>query len=495
MPQTIMIILSAILTGLAHQPLGLGWLAWFSLIPFIFGIQKICSFKDHLKLGFTWGFFYNLTIIFWIAQNLGTSLTIGIISMFSAVILFAMNTILIMLVFYFIKRRVGQFSYLLLPLIWVSIEYIRSFGALANPWISLANTQIDFLTLIQNAEYTGIYGISFWLVLLNLLGYEWYREKNKKSAFSWLVVFCLPWVTGLIIMPVPVTNIQDSIDVTIVQPNLHLSEKRQQGATPKNINNLLKLSFSDNYEKDRLVIWPETSTISYLLQNGGRYLNQIQRLLSITDSELLTGLPLYKADHEGKNLFYNSIAHIKADTVSNVYDKIHLVPMGEYIPLSAIFPSLKKLNLGQANFEHGNEYTIFEYKGHKLAGMVCLESTFPQLNRQFVKNGAEVLFYVVNDGWYETPPEPQQHARQTVFRAIEFRRPILRCANTGISQIVDASGNIRYQTQLNQSEVIRASVVPNSALTFYTKFGDVFAWVNILIIMVFLGRGKSKKYE
>jgi len=490
-----MVILSAILTGLSQQPLGLGWLAWFSLIPFIFGIQNICSFKEHLKLGFTWGFFYNLTIIFWIAQNLGTNLTIGIISMFTAVILFSMNTILIIVAFYFIKRRLGQFSYLLLPFIWVSIEYIRSFGALANPWISLANTQIDFLTLIQNAEYTGIYGISFWLVLLNVLGYEWYCEKNKKAAFSWLFVFCLPWISGLIIMPTPIGNIQDSIDVTIVQPNLHLSEKRQQGATPKNINNLLKLSFSDNYEKDRLIIWPETSTISYLLQNGGRYLNQIQRLLSITNSELLTGLPVYKVDNQGETLFYNSIAHINADTVLDVYDKIHLVPMGEYIPLSSIFSSLKKLNLGQANFQHGNEYTLFNYKGHKLAGMICLESTFPQLNRHFVKNGAEVLFYVVNDGWYETAPEPQQHARQTVFRAIEFRRPILRCANTGISQIVDASGNIRHQTSLNQAEVIRASVVPNSELTFYTKFGDVFAWLNLLLIMVFLGKGISQKND
>jgi len=495
MPQLIMIILSAILTGLAQQPLGLGWLAWFSLIPFIIGIQNVCSFKDHVKLGFTWGFFYNLTIIFWIAQNLGTNLTIGIISMFSAVILFSINTILIVLVYYFLKRRIGKFSYLLLPFIWVSIEFIRSFGALANPWISLANTQIDFLTLIQNVEYTGIYGITFWIVLLNLLGYEWYCEKNKKSAFSWLTIFCLPWITGLIIMPVNAVNLEGSIDVSIVQPNVHLSEKRRQGATSKNINNLLKLSFSDNYVKDRLVIWPETSTMSYLLQNGGRYLSQIQRLLAITNSELLTGLPVYEKDGDGQYLYYNSIAHIKADSVADVYNKIHLVPMGEYIPLSSIFPSLKKLNLGQANFEHGNEYTIFDYNGYKLGGMVCLESTFPQLNRKFVLEGAEVLFYVVNDGWYETPPEPQQHARQTVFRAIEFRRPIIRCANTGISQIVDASGNIKHQTHLNQADVIQASIIPNSELTFYTKFGDVFAWLNILIILVFLGRGISQKNE
>ena len=153
------------------------------------------------------------------------------------------------------------------------------------------------------------------------------------------------------------------------------------------------------------------------------------------------------------------------------------------------------MNLGQANFENGIDHTIFNYNGHKLGGMVCLESTLPQLNREFVKNGAELLFYVVNDGWYENPPQPQQHARQTVFRAIEFRRPILRCANTGISQIIDVSGNIQHQTQLNKAEVIRASVVPNSELTFYAKFGDIFAWLNIIIIIVSLLRGNLKKYE
>ena len=156
-----MIITSAILTGLAQQPLGLGWFSWFSLIPFMITIRNISSFKDHLKLGFIWGNFYNLTIIFWIAQNLGTDLTIGVISMVSAVIFFSINTVLITVSYYFIKKQIGQLTYLLLPFIWVSIEYFRSFGALANPWISLANTQIDYLTLIQNAEYTGIYGISF----------------------------------------------------------------------------------------------------------------------------------------------------------------------------------------------------------------------------------------------------------------------------------------------------------------------------------------------
>ena len=483
------LIVSACLTGLAQQPLPLGWLAWFSLIPFILNIQKICSFQDHVKLGFIWGFFYSITVVFWIAQNLGTNFTIGIISMFATVILFACNFIILTILYYFVKQKLGKFTYLLLPIMWVVMEYLRSFGTLANPWMSLSNTQTNYTTLIQIAEFTGIYGVTFWIVLLNVLGHEFLRNPYKKTALSWITIFMVPLIIGLWIQP---TESQkhgiDSIDITIVQPNVHLSEKRQQDAAAQNISKLLQKSFKDNYT-NRLIFWPETSTMSYLLQNGTQYLHQIQHQMRAKKSELLTGLPVYKINEQNEFLFYNSIAHIGLNKVKGLYDKIHLVPMGEYIPFSPIFPSLKSLNLGQANFEHGKKFTIFQYKDVKLGGMVCLESTFPQLNRKFVNKGAEILFYVVNDGWYETPPQPQQHAKQTVFRAIEFRRPIIRCANTGISQVVHPSGNIQHQTQLNKDETIYATVFPNDKITFYARYGDVFSWINILGLCLIFGRG------
>ena len=301
-----------------------------------------------------------------------------------------------------------------------------------------------------------------------------------------LFIFCLPWITGLLLTPQPIVGSQNSIDITVVQPNVHLSDKRNKNNTSNNINRLLELS-KDKHK--RLIIWPETSTMTYLL-DGNKYLKQIKDFLSFPSSELLTGLPVYSLDENGNYNYFNSIAHISSDSILNVYNKIHLVPMGEYIPLSKWFPSLKALNLGQANFTHGVKYTIFNYGEYKLGGLVCLESTFPQLNRKFIKNGAEVLFYVVNDGWYETPPQPQQHARQTIYRAIEFRRPIIRCANTGISQIVNSSGKIIKQTTLNKSEVIKSSVVPNSELTFYAVYGDVFSWINIFILIVLLFKRK-----
>ena len=160
--------------------------------------------------------------------------------------------------------------------------------------------------------------------------------------------------------------------------------------------------------------------------------------------------------------------------------------MAEHIPLSGAFPSLKELNLGQANFTHGDEFRMFNIQNTTFAAMICFESTFPALSAEFVRRGAQVLVYVVNDGWYETPPEPQQHAKQAVYRAIENRRPVLRCTNTGISMVVNPSGNIVKQLPLNQTGVINAAIMPSNGVTFYTKYGDIFAQISAVISMFFI---------
>ena len=124
--------------------------------------------------------------------------------------------------------------------------------------------------------------------------------------------------------------------------------------------------------------------------------------------------------------------------------------------------------------------------------MICFESTFPEINRRHVDMGADALVYLVNDGWYETPPEPQQHARQAIYRAIENRRPVIRCANTGISMVVNRLGIVEEKLELNQSGMINTTINKNNNKTFYTRFGNVFALI-LLIISSFFFVGTFKK--
>ena len=126
--------------------------------------------------------------------------------------------------------------------------------------------------------------------------------------------------------------------------------------------------------------------------------------------------------------------------------------------------------------------------------MICYESALPWLSREFVNRGAEVLVYLINDGWYETAPEPQQHAKQAIFRAVESRRPVIRCTNTGISMVVDHHGNINGELPLNEAGVINAVIYPQTDLTFYTRYGDIFPIISGAIIFFFIVMIPTRKH-
>ena len=161
------LIISAFLTGLAQQPLHLGWLAWFSLVPFIFVLNRVKTRKEFFMTGFIWGVTYYLTVIFWLAMNIGTTAFIGTISMLAAVLYCALNCAGISLIMGLLKSRYSQRWFWIFPFVWTAVEYIRNMDILTGgPWTALANTQLDFLTLVQNTEITGIYGITFWIVMV-----------------------------------------------------------------------------------------------------------------------------------------------------------------------------------------------------------------------------------------------------------------------------------------------------------------------------------------
>jgi len=427
---------------------------------------------------------YYLTVIFWLAMNIGTTLVIGCISMLAAVLYCSLSTIIICIIMGLIKSRYSQNWFWLLPFVWTSVEYIRNMDVLTGgPWTALANTQIDFLTLAQNTEITGIYGVSFWIILLNVSIFKWIDRPYPWNSFSVIFIFIFPWVTGLWLTPQAHLNYDPALDVAVIQPNIHLSQKWKQGGVRANIQSLLTLSKPEIRRGVDLVIWPESATSSYILQGDQYYLKWIQSELG--NSKLLSGIPYYSRKKEDRHI-YNSVAMISSDSVSTPYHKMVLVPMAEHIPLSDYFPYLKKLNLGQANFTQGEEYKIFNVKNTSFAAMVCFESTIPSLSREFVRRGAGILIFVVNDGWYEHPPEPQQHAKQAVFRAIENRRPVVRSTNTGISTIIEPSGNITKSLPLNEAGVIKSQIQPVNGLTFYTKYGDIFAQLNIVISIIFI---------
>ena len=476
------IIFSASMMGLSQHPIGLGFLSYIFLLPLIPRLINLKLYSEALSIGIIWGVVYNVLTVYWIAFNIGTSPGIAFLTMVLSVLILTSGPLISVLIWCYLNRR-GNSIYLF-ALVWPSIEFLRSYGSLGFPWISLANSQLDYHLIIQNAEYIGIYGITFWILVINILFFNAIMNRGKKQFILLFSIFILPLITGQIILNLNYGNNSDaSLRVASIQPNIHLTEKWEPGAQRKIISKITSQSSQTLDSNIDLLVWPETSTISYILQNDKHGYNKIKEMLADYDTKLIAGIPYYERTNNRVN-YFNSAGYFDSSGLLGLYHKINLVPGAEYVPLSKYINSLDIFNFGQGNFVHGNEYTVFDIGNHRFSSMICLESTFPCLSRKFVKKGANFLVYVINDGWYETAPEPQQHAYRAIYRAIETRRPIVRCANTGISMIIDQFGNIQHELELNKQGSIVAEIHPQNKITFYVKYGDIFIYFMILVIIL-----------
>ena len=471
-------IFSAILMGCSQQPWGLGFLAWFSFIPSIYILNNEKCIKKVIGYAFLWGFIYHLSFLYWLSGNIGIdSIALKYFTMLLVSCFLALNIIAIFTSYFIFKKYFDKYYIIyILPFIVVSIEYLRSFGLYGFTWNSLSYTQTDYLMLSQNIEYTGIYGISFWIVLINVMLYDLLIHFSKRKVYVFLFSFCFPWITGLVIHN---SYVQPTryIKTKIVQPNISLSEKRTN--LGKSLLTLIDLSNQSNNDSINLIVWPESSISSRFLINNNyndRLSIDMNNFLGDHKVQLVAGLEASYANRR-----YNSSVLFIGDSIANVYHKQRLVPNVEYTP--KIFDKIG-YNMGLSNFNIGEELSMFNINQTPFSSMVCIESIFPNPTRLFVKNGAEFIVYIVNDGWYIKPPEPQQHAKRCVYRAIENRRSVIRCANTGISMIVDPYGNITHQSELNKSDVITANVMISDKKTFYTKHGNLFSILNLFILML-----------
>ena len=390
------ILISSIFLGLSQHNLNLGFLSWFAIIPLIHVLNNTYDFRSILKISFLWGFLYNIIVVFWLSTNIGTTKLIAFISMLAAVLILSFNIVLITSIWYLLRDRYKKYSLIIFSITWVSVEYVRSFGLLGFPWVSIANSQTDFLILIQNAELTGIYGISFWVLLINVNIYNLiFNDYNKKSIIKLCIIFIIPWITGYILFNKQniYSSNMEQLEILSIQPNVNLFDKRNYALRNKNLNDLINYTIGYTDNNTQLILWPESAIPYHKMQNKNDRDYIISRLLN-DSSQLITGNVYY----EGTDT-YNSSVLLNQYGIKSFYHKIQLVPLAEHVPLSGNFNFLKNINLGQANFSKGEKDHLFSINDFKLAALNCFESTFPQINRRHALKGADPLIYLDNDGW------------------------------------------------------------------------------------------------
>jgi len=474
-------LLSGVLVGLSYPPLHLGILAWFGLIPLIHVLLNVKP-RQAIQLAFLASITANFISLYWIGFNSGAGFIPVFASLIGAVIYLGIFWSGFGFLVSFIESKSSK-GLFVLPFAWVSMELIRSLGALGFPWVNLGLTQTEYLPLIQIADITGSYGISFWIMLINIGFYLSIISKNKlKYLVITSIMFLLVLSFGLIRIITIEDVTTDSVSIAITQPNINPDEKWE----PESREEIFTLmhGFLDsalNLNPD-LVMWPESAVPAYLRLSSHRRRPIINKLEKY-NIPLLSGTVDRIIDNREK-IYHNSTIFIKPDGTIKMYHKIHLVPFAEYIPLSGKFPSLKKLNFGQGNFTHGTEYTVFELDSVNFSNIICYESSMPAIVRKLIKNGAQFITIQANDGWLGNSAGPYQHFELARLRAIENRVPIVRCANTGISGVIDPTGIVQYKIPLDEKSIIKAEILPAQKLTFYTKYGEIFA---ILCIIFTIG--------
>ncbi len=377
------------------------------------------------------------------------------------------------------------------PLLWVSLEYLRAHLLTGFPWASLGYSQYKFLTLIQIADITSYLGISFLIVGINAVLFEIFLHLKGRpirssipSAVSIVVValmFSLSLIYGYDRLQTSYEQPGRGLNVAVLQGNIPQDLKWDRNFQRKTIDTYKRLTNEAGKNSAHLVIWPETAA-PFFFQDRSGYQQELFDLARRDNIYLLFGSPSYTFAGDAPVRLFNS-AYLISPYGENLsrYDKIHLVPFGEYVPLSKILFFIEKMVTGIGDFLPGNDYTLFQIPQGKFGVVICFEVIFPDLVRKFVQNGAEFMTTITNDAWFGRSAAPYQHFAMVVFRSIENRVYFARAANTGISGFINPKGEILGAGPIFEEVTVTLTISPSAVKTFYTLYGDLFAYVCITL--------------
>ena len=365
-----------------------------------------------------------------------------------------------------LNRFSPSFSILAVAALWVSLEYSRSHLFTGFPWGILGYSFWNVPPLLQTAEWLGVYGVSFFIILFNLNFF--FLLKKKIPVIPW-AIFVILFASNFFLLSQDLKQSGDKKTIAILQGNIDQYKKWSDAYIQEILITYDALVKEKNVMKSDLILWPESALpgwfpdeffIAEWVRSVVKNSNRPHLLGSVTD---------YRQARNAAFLFSSDgkvLAH---------YDKTHLVPFGEFVPLPSLFgkiaPHLNQLG----NFSAGKENKLLELEPLKMGVNICYEAVFPNLVRKQVKNGANLLINITNDGWYLDTAAPLQHFSMNVLRAVENRRYVVRAANTGISGAIDPFGKIAAITELNKKMAILVQVCPIEKKTIYTQRGDLFA--------------------
>ena len=508
LPGYLLPVLTGVLLILSFPTADISFLAWVALVPLLYRVLRSAP-GDAFRYGFAAGLVYYLGSITWVINTMhnygGLGLPVSILLLVLLSAYMALYIGVFALLVSAVCRASSWYTAFFAPAAWVALELARNYLLSGFPWDQLGYSQHGALTVIQFSDITGVYGVSALIVLINaaladIIALWEEKAKNRaRLAGPALAAIALAAVTAygnhaLSHMPKP----HGSMDVALVQGNIEQAHKWDPAYQREVFDTYRAMTLDAARKRPDLVIWPETATPFFWQDTVMR----AQLVATVKDARtwLMTGSPSVERFPEGRLVDYNSAYLLSPDgSESGRYDKMHLVPFGEYVPLKKLLPFVSKMVTAIGDFGTGGEYKVLKTDKGSFGTAICFEVIFPELVRQFALNGADFLTSITNDAWFGNSGAPYQHFNMAVFRAVENRRALARAANTGITGIILPTGDVQARTGIFERTTLEGRIPLMRGLTFYTRHGDVFAYacvvISLLMIVVNLSTLFGKRVE
>ena len=494
-------VASGLVLAAAFPPVDLEFLGWVGLVPLLLacrGLGPRAAFAN----GFLGGGVFYVAIVYWVAHT---------ISAYSAIPV-ALAVPILLLMVSVLACYTGAFTaslawlaerdlpvVWLAPPLWVGLEWLRSWFILGFPWASLGYCQYRYHDLAQLAEVTGVYGISAIVVLFNVVTLTVIAERGPglrrlvpALVLLTLLMTVVPFAGGRRAAGLAHRS-AGHLRVALVQGNVEQDHKWDPAYQDETLRRYRDLTRAASDERPDLVVWPETAT-PFFFQEPGPLRQDILDLAREERAYLLFGSPAYQQTEHGALQELNRAYLVSPDGRElGTYDKIQLVPFGEYVPFQSVLFFVQRLVVAIGDVVPGVDPVVFPLPAGRFGVLICYEDIFPALTRRFVARGADFLVNVTNDAWFGRTSAPYQHLAQATLRAVENRVPLVRVANTGISAVIDSDGRIRWQGPLEEAIQHVDEISWPGVRTFYTRFGDVFAWGCALVTIVALAVGATRR--
>jgi len=479
------------LLALAFPRPDLSWLAWVALVPLM-----LVMARRPFRSGFVAGLTFFAAILYWV--NIVMT-TYGHLHPVLSVVAWLLLSAYLALFFGVatwaacrLKELRGYAVPLTLPVLWVALEFLREFLLTGFPWATLGYSQHDNLTLLQSADLFGVYGLSYLVVLVNAIIAEWLlahklpKRRRPMTAVLVTVVFVAgTWGYGFWRLGTALDNRPDQLKVTVVQGNIPQDVKWQPEFQQETVRIYRDLSLTAaRTGKPGLIIWPEAATPFYY-QDTNKLSEEVAGVPHQADAALLFGSPAYRKEPGGYRYLNSAFLLGRDGKEKGRSDKIHLVPFGEYVPLKRFLPFIDKIVVGIGDFSPGTINPL-PLNGHKLGVLVCYEAIFPELSREWVREGSSLLVNITNDAWFGNSSAPGQHLAMVRFRAVENRVWIARAANTGISAFIAPSGKVLSATPLFEKTFATVEVGLGARPGLYARTGDLIPMLFLAICVVWL---------